>query len=82
MCPGIEVTEAELLVACGSLLWAFTMKPNVGRNGQPQWPDSNAFTSNVIGGPLPFFFDLKVRDESRKAKIEEMYEQSRVLLED
>ncbi|EXJ76752.1 uncharacterized protein A1O5_01260 [Cladophialophora psammophila CBS 110553] len=82
MCPGIEITEAELLVACGSLLWAFTMKPNIGPNGQPQWPDSKAFTSNVIGGPLPFKFDLKVRDEQRKAKIEELYEQSRDLLEE
>lgn len=82
MCPGIEITEAELLVACGSLLWAFTMKPNVGPDGQPQWPDSKAFTSNVIGGPLPFKFDLKVRSEQRKALIEEMYEKERHLLEE
>ncbi|OCT50828.1 cytochrome P450 [Cladophialophora carrionii] len=82
MCPGIEITEAELLVACGSLLWAFTMKPNIGQDGKPQWPDSKAFTSNVIGGPLPFKFDLKVRDESRKTKIEELYRQSQGALED
>jgi hypothetical protein len=81
MCPGIEITEAELLVGCGSLLWAFTMNPNVGSDGQPQWPDSKAFTSSVIGGPLPFKFDLKVRDAQRKAKIEEMYELDRHLIE-
>ena len=80
-CPGIEITESELLIACGSLVWAFTMQPNVGPDGRPQWPDSNAFTSNVIGGPLPFKFDLKVRNEQRKAKIEELYEQERHLLE-
>lgn len=73
MCPGIEITEAELLVGCGSLLWAFTMKPNLGKDGQPQWPDSKYFTSNVIGGPMPFEFNLQVRNEQRKAKIEELY---------
>ena len=82
MCPGIEVTEAELLVACGSLLWGFTMKPNIGADGQPQWPDSFAFTSNVIGGPLPFKFNLQVRDDGRASKIEQMFEESRVTLED
>ncbi|KAK5193424.1 hypothetical protein LTR99_006976 [Exophiala xenobiotica] len=81
MCPGIELTEAELLVACGSLLWAFTMKPNTGLDGQPQPPDPEARTSNVIGGPLPFKFDLKVRNEQRRAKIEELYELDRHLLE-
>lgn len=73
MCPGIEITEAELLVGCGSLLWAFTMKPNLGKDGQPQWPDSKYFTSNVIGGPMPFEFNLEVRNDQRKAKIEELY---------
>ncbi|KAL6246937.1 hypothetical protein RBB50_006244 [Rhinocladiella similis] len=72
MCPGIETTEAELLVACGSLLWAFTMKPNKGPDGSPQWPDPKKRTSNVIGGPLPFQFELKVRNEQRRAKIEEL----------
>ncbi|KAJ9629115.1 hypothetical protein H2204_009055 [Knufia peltigerae] len=72
MCPGIEITEAELLVACGSLLWAFTMKPNKNPDGSLQWPDPKLRTSNVIGGPLPFKFELKIRSEQRKAKIEEL----------
>lgn len=76
MCPGIEITEAELLVACGSLLWAFEMKPNMDKNGQPMWPDSDYWTSNVIGGPLPFHFDLKVRNEQRKSVITQLFEES------
>jgi hypothetical protein len=76
MCPGIEVTEAELLVACSALCWGFNMKPNMDKNGQPIWPDSNKFTANLIGGPLPFDFDLQVRDEKRATMIREMYEES------
>lgn len=76
MCPGIEITEAELLVACGSLLWAFDMKPNVDRRGQPIWPDPDHWTSNVIGGPLPFQFDLQLRSEQRKETITRLFEES------
>lgn len=73
VCPGIEISEAELLVACGSLLWAFTMKPNIGSDGEPKWPNPDAWTSNVIGGPLPFEFDLRVRDDQKREKIDELY---------
>lgn len=76
MCPGIEITEAELLVACGSLLWAFEMRPTKDRNGQPQWPNPDHWTSNVIGGPLPFHFDLKLRSEERRQVITELFEES------
>ena len=76
MCPGIDVTEAELLVACGSLPAFFTLKPYLNSKGEPKWPDSNAFTANLIGGPLPFEFDLKVRDEKRAKRITQLYEES------
>ena len=76
MCPGIEITEAELLVACGSLLWAFEMQPNKDANGQPIWPDPDHWTSNVIGGPLPFSFDLKLRNEERKKVATQLFEES------
>lgn len=81
MCPGMETTEAELLVGCGSLLWAFNMKPLVGDDGQPLWPDPMAMTSNVIGGPLPFKFDLQVRNDQRREKIEEFYRVDKHLLD-
>lgn len=74
MCPGIEITEAELLVACGSLLWAFDMKP-VKKGGVDVMPDPDHWTSNVIGGPLPFHFDLKAREE-RVGTVRRLYEES------
>lgn len=76
VCPGMEITEAELLVACGSLLWAFEMRPNLDKSGQPMWPDSDYWTSNVIGGPLPFSFDLHCRSEERKNLITQLFEES------
>jgi len=76
MCPGIELAEAELLVACGSVIGCFVLKPNLDANGQPQWPDSNKFTPNVIGGPLPFEMDVKVRSPEKAARIKAWYEES------
>ena len=76
MCPGIDITEAELLVACGALAWGFTMKPYLNSKGQPKWPDSKAWTPNLIGGPLPFEFDLQVRDQRRRERIIELHEES------
>ena len=75
MCPGIEVTEAELLVACGSIVGCFELKPEMDANGQPMWPDSLAFTPNLIGGPLPFKMDVKVRPE-KASRIKVWYEES------
>ena len=75
MCPGIDVTEAELLVACGSLCWGFELKPYLNSKGEPKWPDDKAFTPNLIGGPLPFEFDLKVRPDKRQ-RIIDLYEES------
>ena len=72
----MEITEAELLVACGSLLWAFEMRPNLDKSGQPMWPDPDHWTSNVIGGPLPITFDLHCRSEDRKNVITQLYEES------
>ena len=76
MCPGIEVTEAELLVACGSIVGNFELNVVKDANGQPQPPPSWDFTPNLIGGPLPFKMDVKVRDEKRAARIKHWYEES------
>lgn len=74
VCPGVELTEAELLVACGSLIWGFEMLPCVDeRTGEKRWPDPTNRNSNVIGGPEHFDFDLRVR-EGRDGKIQELYE--------
>jgi hypothetical protein len=76
ICVGIDITEAELLVACSALVWAFEMKPYLNSGGQPLWPDPRKYTSSLIGGPLPFQFDLQVRDSKRADKIKQLFHES------
>lgn len=74
-CPGIEWTQAELLIACGSLVQNFDLLPDVdSTTGEKKWPDPDNRTSNVIGGPLHFDFNLQVR-EGRSEKIRSMYDE-------
>ena len=68
VCPGVELTEAELLIACGSLVQNFEMLPDVDSlTGKKMWPDPENRNSNVIGGPTHFDFDLRVRGGRREA---------------
>lgn len=76
MCPGIEVTEAELLVACGSIVAAFELKPEKNAKGVEVPPPSWDFTPNLIGGPLPFKMDVKVRSQKIADRIRRDYEES------
>lgn len=75
VCPGVELTESELLVACGSLISFFELLPNVDpATGAKMWPDPNNRNSNVIGGPTHFDFNLKVRD-GKAEEIRRLYEE-------
>lgn len=75
VCPGVELTEAELLVACGSLISFFELKPLVdAATGEVRWPDPENRNSNVIGGPVHFDFDLKVR-EGKSVEIRRMFDE-------
>jgi len=81
VCPGIELTEAELLVACGSLVQNFDMLPNVDpKTGEKVFPDSENRNSNVIGGPTHFDFNMQIR-KGRAEKIRRMYEEVRTQLD-
>lgn len=72
-CVGVELTEAELLVACGSLVSYFELRPNVSAaTGELMWPDRENRNSNVIGGPKHFDFDLRIR-ESKAAELRQMF---------
>ncbi|KAF2753441.1 cytochrome P450 oxidoreductase [Pseudovirgaria hyperparasitica] len=77
VCMGIELTEAELLVACGSIVGSFELKPTTNAKGEPQWPHDYKFTPNLIGGPLPFELDIEVRSPERAKLIEAWYQESR-----
>ena len=78
-CPGVALSEAELLVACAALVWAFEMRPAIGEDGTERRPDPDRMTSNVIGGPLPFEFELRVR-EGKGERVREMFEEVRDML--
>lgn len=75
MCPGIELTEAELLVACGTIVSCFNLRPIKNAAGVEVPPPDYDFTPNLIGGPLPFEMDLAPRP-GRAEKIKQWYEDS------
>lgn len=73
VCPGQDLAEAELLVFCGNLLKFFTLEPKMSDADEPIWPDPERWTTDVIGGPLPFECEIKIRDTERRALVERMY---------
>jgi len=75
MCPGIELTEAELLVACGTVINCFNLKPIKDAAGNEVPPPSYDFTANLIGGPMPFQMDVVVRPGMAE-KIQKWYADS------
>jgi cytochrome P450 len=72
-CPGQDLAEAELLVFCGNLLKFFMLEPSLSEKGEPIWPDPDRWTTDVIGGPLPFDCDIKIRDAAKLEIVERMY---------
>lgn len=73
VCPGQDLAEAEMIVMCGNLLKFFTLGPKVDEKGEPVWPDPENWTTDVIGGPLPFECEIKVRDEAGRDAVESLY---------
>ena len=76
LCLGIDLAQAELIVGCGSLLWAFELLPKKDLQGNPIWPDPDHWTSNVIGGPLPLDIDVKIRNEQKGQMVQQLFEES------
>lgn len=72
-CPGQDMTEAELVVMCGNLLKFFTLGPAEDESGGLVWPQPEKWTTDVIGGPLPFKCKIEVRGEERRGVIEGLY---------
>ena len=76
-CPGQDLAEAELIVTCGNLLKFFTLGPALTSNGEPNWPDPEQWTTDVIGGPLPFDCEITIRDDVRMNDVEGLFQRSR-----
>jgi cytochrome P450 len=74
-CPGVDLTEAELLIACSAIVWAFTLRPKRAADGREILPETGpkSMTTNLIGGPLPFEFEMAVRSEERRAQVLHMW---------
>ena len=77
-CPGVEVTEAELLVACAGILWGFTLERRKYSDGTNVPVDPEHMSPFLIGGALPFDFDLKPREEKRAQILDMWHESERV----
>jgi hypothetical protein len=64
------LTQDELLVACGGLLWAFNMKKKVDPvSGLEVEISTTASNSLLIIKPDPFQMAFDPRNETRKAEI-------------
>ena len=76
-CPGVDLAEAELLIACSAIISTFTLKPKRSADGTEMLPETGpkSMTSNLIGGPLPFQFELQPRSEERKAQVLQMWKE-------
>jgi len=81
MCPGIALTEAELLVACASIVQNFTLKKK--HDGFMEVPvDPDRMSPFLIGGALRFEFDLQVRDERKKKYVADQWAETRTVGDD
>jgi hypothetical protein len=69
-CLGQTLTQDELLVACGGLLWAFNMKKKINPvTGLELEISTTASNSLLIIKPDPFEMAFHPRNEARKADI-------------
>ncbi|KAL6711546.1 hypothetical protein ACN47E_004480 [Coniothyrium glycines] len=75
-CPGQDLAESELIVLCGNLLKFFDFSAPKDTHGHPTLPNPDHWTTDVIGGPLPFKCDIKVRDGMKLAAIKKEYEET------
>jgi hypothetical protein len=74
VCMGVDIVNNELLLVCGALAWAFNMKHRVDHNGIQVEVKDMEYSSLLIAKPDWFDFDLAARDEAKRQKIMEMWE--------
>jgi hypothetical protein len=55
------------------MLKFFTFSPAMDEQDNPKWPDPNKWTTDVIGGPLPFDCRFEIRDAVRLDLVERLY---------
>ncbi|KAM7212924.1 Cytochrome P450 [Rhypophila decipiens] len=76
-CLGMQLTQDELIVACGSLAWAFTLKhkidPLTGRQKPVPLDKSNSL---LIVKPDPFEMDFEPRSRERREQVLKQWERA------
>jgi Cytochrome P450 len=74
ICPGQEVAEAELLIACAALVWAFKLQKKRLPCGAEVLINDYDFTSTLITTAKPFDMEFVVRSENHAQKILERFQ--------
>ncbi|CAK1364528.1 O-methylsterigmatocystin oxidoreductase [Cercospora beticola] len=81
-CPGVDLTQCELLGLIGHLIWAFEIKRPEGKHAAENpvpWYETAPW---VITMSKPFKCDVKVRSEEKRRWIEEFAPEGGQLIKD
>jgi Cytochrome P450 len=75
ICPGQEVAEAELLVACAAITWAFSLERKIMASGEEVPIDDYDFTSTLITTAKPFEMEFVVRSKKHAQMVQDRFHQ-------
>lgn len=76
-CLGMNVTQDELIVACGALMWCFNLRPRADPfTGIASLPPLDRCNSLLIIRPEPFEMEFEPRNEERKQEALELWKKS------
>ncbi|KAK4443471.1 putative cytochrome P450 E-class, group I [Podospora aff. communis PSN243] len=78
-CLGMNLTQDELIVACGSLAWAFNLKHKVNRETGETYPvPTDKSNSLLIIKPDPFKMAFEPRSKERREEALRIWEEAEV----
>lgn len=70
VCQGVDLVEAELLVAIGGMAWACQIsRKRDEKTGEEIVPPAHDYTSLLISRPKMFPFVLEARSEERRKEV-------------
>lgn len=79
VCPGVHVAEKSLFLNIARVLWGFDIDKKTDSDGQTCDPETG-MVPGWMTIPLPFECDIKVRDDSKKQLIEEIWTEAKKVL--
>jgi cytochrome P450 len=81
ICPGIHVAERSLFLGISRMLWAFDIKPKIGKDGQPILPDCDALTQGFVCMPEEFECTITPVSEARAQMVRGEWREAEKLLD-